>query len=313
MLRQVLSRAALVAVVIALAAGGILVGPGTAAAQRLQPPVEIKSTPVAGSVHMLQGRGGNIGLLVSDDGAILIDDQFAPHAEAIVASVKKLTEHPIRFLINTHWHGDHTGGNAKFDALGVVIVAHDNVRKRMSEEQFNELFKRKTPPAPAEALPTVTFARAMTFHWGDETVRVTHVDHAHTDGDSFIKFDKANVLHMGDVFFNGSYPFIDFSSGGALDGMIAAVDQALTLCTDTTKIIPGHGPLATPSDLRVYRALLVDVKTIVSALIAEGKTLDEIVAAKPLAKYDATWGNGFLNPERFLRCIHGCLTQKRGR
>ncbi|MEM7165046.1 MAG: MBL fold metallo-hydrolase [Planctomycetota bacterium] len=281
-----------------------------AVAQRLQGPISIESAAVAGNVHMLTGRGGNIGLLVDDKGAILVDDQFAPHADAIVAAVKEATPHPIRFLINTHWHGDHTGGNAEFNSRGVVLVAHDNVRKRMSTEQFNELFGRKTPPSPDAALPTVTFSEGMTFHWGKEEVRIVHVGNAHTDGDSFVHFVNAHVLHMGDVYFNGMYPFIDVSSGGSLDGLIAAVEQALAMTDDKFKIIPGHGPLATRADLSSYRALLIDVRKIVGALIREGKSLDQILAAAPLAKYDAKWGRGFMNPKNFLRCVHAAMTKK---
>jgi cyclase len=266
--------------------------------------VEVKTIPVAGAVSMLQGSGGNIGVSVGPDGVLIIDDEYAPLVPKIRAAVTKLSAKPIRFVVNTHWHGDHTGGNGPLAQDGVVIVAHDNVRKRMMSEHFNPFFKSTTKPAPAEALPIVTFAEGVTFHFNGEDIEVIHLAPAHTDGDAAVWFRKANVLHTGDEFFNGLYPFIDLSSGGSIDGVVAAADLLLGRINDQTKIIPGHGPLASKADLTKYRNMLAAVRDRVKRAIQEGKTLDQVVAAKPSADFDAVWGNGFFNPDQFVALIY---------
>src|SRR5262245_56719058 len=182
--------------------------------------VEVKASPVAGNVHVLTGRGGNIGVSAGDDGVFLVDDQYAPLTDKVKAAVAGISPRPIRFLLNTHWHGDHTGGNENLGKAGVVIVAHENVRRRMSVEQFIEAFDEKVPPAPAQALPVVTFTDAVTFHMNGDDVRCFHVPPAHTDGDTVVHFQKADVIHMGDLFFNGMYPFIDVATGGSFEGVI---------------------------------------------------------------------------------------------
>ena len=265
--------------------------------------VQIQTAPVAGSVYMLTGRGGNIGLSVGEDGAFIVDDQYAPLTDKIRAAIGALTDHPVRFVVNTHWHGDHTGGNEHFGEAGALIVAHENVRARMSTEQFIEAFGSRTPPSPAAALPVITFTDAVTFHWNGETIRVHHVADAHTDGDAIIHFTDADVLHLGDTYFNGFYPFIDTSSGGTIDGMIAAADRALALADADTKIIPGHGPLSNRAELITYRNMLADVRDRVAALIDEGKTRDEVVAARPTADLDAEWGDGFLQPDVWIGLV----------
>lgn len=212
-------------------------------------------------------------------------------------------------MVNTHWHGDHTGGNAALAGSGAIIVAHDNVRRRMSSEQFLEAFKATVPPSPAAALPVVTFADQLSFHWNGEEIRVFHAEPAHTDGDAIVHFPRSNVIHTGDIFFNGLYPFIDGSSGGSVAGMLQAVDQVLALANAGTRIIPGHGPLASRADLVAYRTMLVTVTDRISALIREGKTLDQVVAARPTAEFDAAWGNGFLNPESFVAITYNVLSR----
>ena len=267
--------------------------------------VEIQVVSVAEGVHVLVGRGGNIGVSVGEDGTILVDDQFAPLTEKIVAAVRTITPDPVRFLINTHFHGDHTGGNENFGKRGSIIAAHDNVRQRMSSEQVREVLRQDTTPAsPPDALPKITFADEVTFHWNGDTIRVFHVETAHTDGDSIIYFTNADVFHMGDTFFNGRYPFIDVDFGGNVNGVIAAADRVLSMTQPTTKILPGHGEIATPGDLRRYRDMLSDVRDRVQALIAEGKSIDEVVAAKPAAEYDAQFGED----ERFVRSVFYSLT-----
>ncbi|GIV58560.1 MAG: cyclase [Rhodothermaceae bacterium] len=281
--------------------------PPVALAQPNFDEVQIQTIPVAEGVFMLAGRGGNIGLSVGEDGAFLIDDQYAPLTDKIKAAVAAQTEQPIRFVVNTHWHGDHTGGNENMGQAGAVIVAHENVRRRMSTEQFIEAFNSRTPPAPPAALPVVTFTDAVTFHWNGDEIHVFHVDPAHTDGDAIIFFRRANVIHMGDTYFNGMYPFIDVSSGGTLSGMIAAVDRVLAMTDDATKIIPGHGPLSNRAELMAYREMLATVHARMKALIADGKSRDEAIAARPTADLDATWGRGFLQPDVWVGIVYDAV------
>jgi glyoxylase-like metal-dependent hydrolase (beta-lactamase superfamily II) len=272
---------------------------------------EVKVVPAGGAVSMLVGEGGNIGVSVGADGVFVIDDQFAPLVPKIRAAIKTLSDKPIRVVINTHWHGDHTGGNAGMAETGAVIVAHDNVRKRLSTEQFNAAFNRKTPPASNPlTLPIITFADSVTLHVNGEDVEVRHVAPAHTDGDSIIHFKKSNVLHMGDTFFNGNYPFIDVDSGGSIDGAVAAADAGLSMADGTTKIIPGHGPMGTKADLQKYRDVVAGIRDKVKALVAQGKTLDQILAAKPSAQWDAAWGGGFMKPDVFVGVVYRSLTGK---
>lgn len=265
--------------------------------------VKIEAAHVAGSVHMLTGWGGNMALCVGDDGAFLVDDQYAPLTEKIIAAIRKITDKPIRFVVNTHWHGDHTGGNENLGKRGAVLVAHDNVRKRLSVEQFMKTHNRTVPPAPHVARPVVTFADGVTFHLNQETIVVTYVGPAHTDGDSVIYFKSANVLHSGDVFFNGMYPFIDPSSGGSIDGMIKAVDRILGMINQETKIIPGHGPLGGRKALQAYRDMLATVADRIGELKKRGASKADIIAAKPSAPFDPQWGGGYFNPDKWVGIV----------
>ncbi len=285
----------------------IAVAAPAAAQQQDFSQVEIKAEKVAENLYMLTGRGGNIGLSVGKSGAFLIDDQFAPLSDKILAAVKAITPDPVRFVVNTHWHFDHTGGNENLGKSGAFVVAHDNVRKRMSTDQFIETLQMKFPPSPETALPVVTFADAVTFHWNAEEIRVYHVPPGHTDGDSIVHFVKADVVHMGDLFMNGFYPFIDTSSGGRVDGVIGAADRVLAAASDKTRIIPGHGALATKADLQAFRDTVKTLRDRIAKLKAEGKTKDAVIAAKPTADYDAKWGQGFMKPDVFTGLVFDSL------
>jgi cyclase len=266
--------------------------------------VEVTSEKLAEGVYMLKGAGGNIGLSVGADAAFLIDDEYAPLTPKIKAAVAALTDKPIRFVLNTHWHGDHTGGNKDMGEAGSLIVAHENVRKRMSTEQFIAAFNMREPAAPPKALPVVTFADAVTFHLNGDEIRAFHVPPAHTDGDSVVHFVKANVIHAGDTFFNGFYPFIDLDTGGSVAGMIGAADRMLAIADDRTRIIPGHGPLGTKADLKAFRDMLATARDRVAALVKAGKTLEQVTAAAPTADLDAKWGQGFLKPAAFVSILY---------
>ena len=293
-----------------LSALGLLFAASSLSAQAGLDTVQIRTLPAGKGVYMLMGSGGNIALSVGKDAAFLVDDQYAPLSEKILAAVKALTDKPVRFLVNTHWHGDHTGGNENMANAGVIIVAHDNVRTRMSSEQFLAAFNQKVPPSPAKALPMVTFMDGVAFHLNDDDIHVIHVPPAHTDGDAIIHFSAANVIHMGDTFFNGRYPFIDLSSGGNFAGVIGAVNAALPYVNDSTKIIPGHGELAGKAELIAYRDVLVKIRDRVAALIKQGKTKEQVIAAKPSAEWDAAWGTGFMKPDVFLGIVYDSMKKK---
>lgn len=266
--------------------------------------IVVQVDQISGPVYMLTGRGGNIGLCIGEDGVFMIDDQYAPLTPAIRQAIAQVTGDPVRFILNTHWHSDHTGGNENFGELGAVIVAHDNVRLRLASDQLMPFLQREVPASPAAALPIVTFSDAVTFHLNGNTIRAFHVANAHTDGDAIVHFDEADVIHMGDVFWNGFYPFIDTHSGGSIRGTIAAVDAALTLIDEETAIIPGHGPLGDRAQLLAYREMLLAIADRIQVMIDAGKSLDEVQAALPTADWDPTWGNGFIKPETFVRMVY---------
>jgi cyclase len=294
-------------VLFALAAGTL----NASAQQQDFSKVQVKSTKVAEDLYVLEGAGGNIALAVGKEGAVMIDDQFAPLSAKIRAEAKKLGAASLKFVINTHWHGDHTGGNEALGKAGSIIVAHENVRKRMSTEQFIEMMNRKVPPSPPAALPVITFTTDMSFHLNGGEIRVIHVDPAHTDGDSIVYLAKANAIHMGDTMFSMSYPFVDTSSGGRFAGVIAAADRALALANDTTKIIPGHGAVTNKAGLQAWRDMLVAIRDSVAKMIAAGKTLEQVIAAKPTQQWDATFGQQFIKPEMILGVVYRELKEKR--
>ena len=265
--------------------------------------VEITTTRLGDTVYMLQGAGGNIGVSAGEDTVFIVDDQFAPLTAKISAAIAKISPKPVQFVLNTHWHGDHTGGNENLGKGGAIIVAHENVRKRLSSDQFIDLIKSKEVALSKSGLPVVTFGTSLSFHLNGEEIRVVHAPHAHTDGDAIVHFIGSDVVHTGDILWNGLYPFIDYSSGGSVSGVIAGCDRVLAMVSDKTKLIPGHGPLATRADLQAYRDMLVAISARVHQAIVAGKTDDEIVKLAPSREFDERFGKGYMTPDKFVGSI----------
>jgi cyclase len=270
--------------------------------------VEIKVTKVAGTVYMLEGAGGNIGVSVGEDGIVMVDDQFAPLAPKIREALKGLTDKPIKFVLNTHFHGDHTGGNAQFGAEA-PIIAQENVRKRLQEGGSVAGSEVKT--AAKAGLPVITFNDRATVHLNGEDIRAIHFPHGHTDGDSIIFFPQSNVLHMGDDFVTYGFPFVDVRSGGSVSGMIAGVEMALSLAPSDVKIIPGHGAVSTTADVRQFVQMLKDTRALVAQAAGQGKKADEMKQEHLLAKYE-TLGKGFIKTDAWIDLLYAEVTQKVG-
>jgi cyclase len=262
--------------------------------------VKIRPVMVTDNIYMLKGSGGNIGVFVGKDGTLMIDDQFAPLSNKINGAIKTISGGEIRFLINTHLHGDHSGGNENFKRMGATIVAHQQVRERMTKEQVNKVFSRTTPPRDPDALPTITFVDKMNFHLNEEDIELIHLDKGHTDGDVIVHFRKANVYHMGDAFVRYGYPFIDVSSGGTFSGFLSSLDKMLVILDDSSKIIPGHGELAAKADVKALRDKLYDIRDQVLAALKKGKKVEDIPALGITDKYDAELGKGFLKGKDFV-------------
>jgi len=263
------------------------------------PDTKIETINVAPGIYMLTGRGGNIGLTVGPDGAAIIDDQFADMVPKIRAAVALLAEKPVKFVINTHLHGDHTGGNDSFGAAGAVIIAQENVRKRLGSPQVNPSNEQTLPARAREALPVITFADSATLHFNDETLEFTHLPNAHTETDIVVRFRKANVMHMGDLFVGG-FPFIDGNTGGTLDGYILAHEKVLASIDDNTRLIRGHGPLGNKAELRAYHDMLVVVRDRVARLVKSGKTQEQVVAARPTKEFEEKYGGANFDAAQWL-------------
>lgn len=290
-----------------LLALALIAAHGPALAQQDLSAVEVSITPIRAGLHLITGRGGNIVASTGADGTFLVDDQYAPLTDKIRAALATVTDQPVRFVVNTHWHGDHVGGNENLGNAGAVIVAHDNVRQRMSSDQFMAAFNSTVPAAPAKALPVITFGESLSLHLNGDTMQVIHVPSAHTDGDAVVFFQAANVLHMGDTYFNGLYPFIDLGSGGGIHGMIAAVAECVSLTNADTVIVPGHGPLSTRAQLMAYGEMLAGFRDRIAELKAAGKSLEEAIAERPTADFDDKLGKGFIAPERLVGFIYESL------
>ena len=272
--------------------------------------VEIKTTDLGDNVYMLEGHGGNITVAVARDGIIMVDGEFAPLHDKIKAAIALISNQPIKYLINTHFHGDHTGGNEPFARDGATIVAQDNVKSRLEAGTTNGLTGAKTPPAPKDALPSDTYTNFSKIRLPGRVADLKHIPNAHTDGDTYVWFKTANVLSTGDTFTNGRYPNIDFANGGNIKGMIAATDAYLKLTNAKSRIVPGHGPVADRAALQAYRTMLVTARDRMAALVKEGKSEDDVIAAKPFADLDAKWAPTELASKNFIRVVYHSLADK---
>jgi glyoxylase-like metal-dependent hydrolase (beta-lactamase superfamily II) len=253
------------------------------------------------------GRGGNVGISTGEDGLYIIDDQVRPVTKELLQAIRKISDKPIRFVINTHYHADHTGGNETIGGAGAVIIAHDNIHKRMITPQVSIFMNKTTPAYAKEALPVVTFNDRMSLHLNGETATAYYVANGHTDGDSIIHFPASNVIHMGDMFFNGMYPYVDLDAGGSIEGMVNAADLALSMANESTRIIPGHGQLAMTEDLKNYRDFLIKASANVQALIDQDMNLQQIIAAKPTDEWDELLGKVWIKPAQFVTFIYNSL------
>src|SRR3954469_25671975 len=270
--------------------------------------VEIKVQKVADGVYMLTGAGGNIGASIGEDGIVIIDDEFAPLVPKIQAALKGITDKPVRFILNTHYHGDHTGGNQPMAQSGSTIIAHENVRKRLEAGSEIKKFGKPTPPAPKDALPIITFDDQLTVHLNGEDIRAIHFPAGHTDGDSVIFFPKANVVHMGDDFVTYGYPFVDIENGGSVSGMIAGCENVLASVPADAKFIPGHGPLSTADDVRAFVKMLKDTRAMVAASVTKKRTPAEMKQMKILAAWDPKYNGKFISSDDWIDALYDDVT-----
>lgn len=272
---------------------------------------DVKIIQVKNNIHVLVSpQGGNVVTSTGEDGTFIIDDQLAGRSALIKAAAKSINDQDIKFVLNTHYHFDHTGGNEFFGKENAIIVAHDSVRERLSTKQFITYFKKEMPPLSKAGLPVVTFSKDMTFHHNGNDIKVVHVPHAHTDGDVVAYFVNENVIVAGDTIFNGMYPFIDTEHGGSIHGLIAAHDTLLALANDETIIIPGHGPLMNKVELHTYQQALATIAKNIETAIESGKTLEQTVTAKPTQAFDEKMGSGFIGPDAFTTILYNHLSQK---
>lgn len=273
-----------------------------------QQDVTFKVTNITGNVHLLQGRGGNIAAINGPDGILIVDDDYRELSKKLAEALKTLGSEKPRFVLNTHWHGDHTQGN-EFFGKESTIIAHTNVRVRMSKDNFNSFFNRTTPASPIHAWPLITYTESMSIHVNGDEIKLVHYPNGHTDGDTVVWFKKANVVHLGDNFFVGRFPFVDLDSNGNVQGLINNIAALLAAIPVNAKIIPGHGPLSTHADLKAYHAMLVDTTTIVQNAMKAGKTLEEIKAAGLPDKYKEA-GSGFIKMPQWIETIYKSYSKK---
>ncbi|WP_299051645.1 MBL fold metallo-hydrolase [uncultured Polaribacter sp.] len=269
--------------------------------------INIESTKLSDQIYMLKGRGGNIGLFIGKDAVFMIDDQFAPLTPKILETIKNITTKPVSYLVNTHWHGDHTGGNENMQKEGALILAHKNVRKRMSVDQVIRGKTRKA--SPKEALPVITFTEDMMMHLNNDDVLISHIHNAHTDGDALVYFTNNNILHTGDAYFQGKFPYIDLNSGGSIEGYIEGIKKMIVLADDNTKILPGHGNVSNRAELIAYKNMLVTLKNRVQQKIDKGKTAEDVKKDIEITKEYSAY-SGWITEERIRETIYKSLTSK---
>lgn len=265
--------------------------------------VSVTAEKITDHLYLLKGAGGNIGVLTGKEGTLVVDDQFAPLSNKINGAIKTIDPADIRFLINTHIHGDHSGGNENFKKMGATIIAQENVRVRMSKDVVDAQGKVTSPARDKDALPVITFPNSLSLHLNDEDIEIIHLDPAHTDGDVAVHFKNANVYHLGDMFVTYGYPYIDYSSGGSINGFISSLDKLLAMMDDNTRIIPGHGNLCKKTDLKKFRDRLTDIRDQVAAALKKGKKVEEITGLGITDKYEAEWGTGFLKGKDFVLSV----------
>jgi glyoxylase-like metal-dependent hydrolase (beta-lactamase superfamily II) len=285
----------------ALAPGAVQAQASSPAADQKAP---IKVQQVRPGLHVLYGQGGNVAAWTGPDGIALVDGSVAQAAPQLVEAVATIAPGPIRFVVITHWHPDHVGSNEALGRAGAVLIAHDSVRSRMSVAQHVEAYDLKVPPAPKAALPIVTFAESLSLHMNGDDLETMHVGNAHTDGDAIVWWDKANAVHLGDLFYAGGYPFIDVGSGGSLAGVVAAIEQVLARADAKTAVIPGHGAVSSRAELAGYRDMLVAVGRRVRQLVEDGTSEQQILASRPTAEFDERYGKGAVDPDRFVRILY---------
>jgi cyclase len=286
-------------------------GQPAAPAPAVAPKAEFRVQQVRPGLNVLMSQGGNVAVWSGAEGVVLVDDSIASLTPQLLEAVGRISRAPIRFVVNTHWHPDHTGGNEALARAGATVIAHESVRERLSEPQFFEEYDARVPAAPAAALPVITFAESLAIHLDGDRLNVVHVAGANTDGDVIVRWQDADVVHLGDLFYNGGYPFIDVANGGSLAGIVAALEATLARSDAQTVVIPGHGPVATRADLAAYRDMLVAVGRKVREGVEAGQSLEEVLASRPTADFDERYAKGAVNPEKFVRTLYRDLTTPR--
>ena len=273
--------------------------------------LEINSTKITNNTYIIHSSGGNVILFTGNDGSILVDDQYAPVTKKLKSLIANITDKPIKFVINTHWHPDHVGGNEKIGDTGAIIISHDNVRKRLSTVQFFEFINQSIPSLSENGLPIITFSENMTFHLNNEEIQIFHLDDGHTDGDSAVYFVKNNVIHVGDDFSDRSYPFMDLSSGGSVDGLISSLQTILSKINKDTIVIGGHSGISNQTKVSEYFNMLINVRNAVNSMIKNGKSLNDIIQSKPTSQYNIIYHDySFIKPKDFVANIYMSLTSK---
>lgn len=273
--------------------------------------LELSTTKLTDSMYVIHGSGGNVILSIGNDGIILVDDQYAPITEKMKSVIANITNKPIKFVINTHWHPDHVGGNEKLGEAGAIIISHDNVRKRLSNDQFFELINQTIPALSKKGLPIITFSDNMTFYQNNDEIRISYLDNGHTDGDSAVYFTQNNVIHVGDDFSDRAYPFMDLSTGGSIDGLISSLQSIISMIDNDTKVVAGHSGISNQTKVKDYVGMLIDVRSVISNMIKEGKTLDEIIQSKPTSQYDTTYRDySFIKPKDFVTNLYESLKSR---